>query len=52
MITGGAIPYSSYNERMSIVQQLKQEFENKVRIKYNDNDGLLYYEHFDGRKDR
>jgi hypothetical protein len=49
MITG-AVPYTSYDERVLLVQQLRQEFENKVRINYNDNDGLVYYEHYDNRR--
>jgi hypothetical protein len=51
MITG-AIPYTNYSERVLLVQQLKQEFENKVTIDYNDSDGLVYYAHFNDKRNR
>jgi hypothetical protein len=51
MITG-AVPYASYNERVLLVQQLRQEFENKVTIRFNDSDGLVYYSHFNDKGNR
>lgn len=51
MKIGGAVPYTSYDERKSLVQQLRLEFEQKVSINYNDNDRLVYYEHYDGKRD-
>lgn len=51
MKISGAVPYVSYNERMTLTQQLRLEFAHKVKINYNDNDGLVYYEHYDGKRD-
>lgn len=41
--TCGSIPYRTKKEVRKIINQIKSEFENKVKVKVLD--GCVYYEH-------